>query len=334
MPRELLHADPQNRRKLLNDLRRNEGRLTRVLLQLRRKDGSLFYADADLRLLRDARGKEVGLEGFYRDVSDRMRVQKFLNEETHQLLPEGELFRRLLADAEFHLDYTASLGHQLLTPLSSLIETLRNFQRGVVSQQRLTERLPYVIGQAVVCARLVRNLSYMDKIVRGEEFRRQRVSLAKLAIETKLDFLHLLQEKRLDLVVDDVSLNRYLRVLGHREMLRQVLVNLVDNACKYSQTGSTILVGGKKLGQGAVLEISNVGLPLPKEDQERIFERGYRTRHAQAVIPHGTGLGLWLVRKILEAHDATVQCGEVFDVEAGQKRVQFRIYFPQEVLAR
>lgn len=325
-PREKLYLDPRERARLLDRAREHQGQLTRELQQMRRKDGSFFWAEGDLRIVNDAEGREIGLEGFYRDVTDRILLQGFLNEDTKKVLGEHELFARLKADAEFHLDYLISLGHQLQTPLGSLIETLRNFEKGVMNQRQLAERLPYVIGQAVVCSRLVRNLSYMDKILRGEPFQRQAISLAKLAIETKLDFLHLLRERRLELIVDDESINRHLRVQGHREMLRQTLVNLIDNAIKYSLPGSTIHIRAKVWPQGPTLEISNYGFPISPEDRKQMFQRGFRTKRAQALIPHGTGLGLWLVRKIVEAHDASIRCHEV--IEDGQKRVLFRITFP------
>lgn len=326
-PRERLYLDSDQRAHLLESARKRQGQLTRELAQMRRKDGSLFWAEGDLRIVRDAEGREIAVEGFYRDVTDRILLQGFLNENTKRVLGDDELSARLKADAEFQLDYLISLGHQLQTPLGSLIESLRNFESGVTSQRQLAERLPYVIGQAVVCTRLVRNLSYMDKILRGEPFQHETVSLAKLAIETKLDFLHLLREKRLELAVDDESISRHLRVQGHREMLRQVLVNLVDNAIKYSLPGSVIHIRAKLLQDGPCLEISNQGFPISVEDREKIFQRGFRTNRAQALIPHGTGLGLWLVRKIVEAHDATIRCHEV--IEDGQKRVLFRITKPR-----
>jgi PAS domain S-box-containing protein len=326
LSREILYQEPKQRKSLLERARKNEGKLTREVQQMRRKDGTLFWAEGDLRIVKDSSACEVGLEGFFRDVTDRIRLQGFLNEDTGRVIGDDELFAKLKADAEFQLNYLSSLSHQLQTPLGSLIETLRNFESGVTSQRQLAERLPYVIGQAAVCTRLVRNLSYMDKILRGEPFQRETVPLAKLAIETKLDFIHLLKEKGLELSVDDESLNRYLKVLGHREMLRQVLVNLVDNAIKYSFRGSTIYVRARKWPEGPALEISSLGFPLSEEEREKIFQRGFRTKKAQALIPHGTGLGLWLVRKIVEAHDASIRCQEA--LEEGQKRILFRITFP------
>jgi PAS domain S-box-containing protein len=325
-PRTLLYPEPFTRNHLLNRARDNRGDLPRVLVQMKRKNGELFWGEGDLRILKDERGRETGSEGLYRDVTDRILLQGFINAERGRVLTDSELFTKLEKDAELQLDYLSSLSHQLQTPLGSLIETLRNFERGEISQRDLQQRLPYVIGQVMVCTRLVRNLSYMDKILRGESFEKERVPLAKLAIETKLDFLHLLEEKKLDIRIDDDSLERHVPIQGHQEMLRQVLVNLVDNAIKYSLPNTTITIRGRTQSERNFLEISNQGLPLSAEDREKIFQRGFRTRGAQAVVPHGTGLGLWLVRKIVEAHGATIHCLEV--LEGGEKRTIFRILFP------
>lgn len=325
MPRTGLFGRPEDRERLLTKARNNDLQVSREVVQMRRKDRTPFWAEGDLRILVDTAGREIGSEGFYRDVTERRALQRFLNEDTERILSEDELFERLKEEAAFHLDYLSSLGHQLQTPLSSLIQTLKSLEKGVAGQREIVERLPYVIGQAVVCQRLVRNLSYMDQILRGAEFKREWVSMAKLAIETKLDFLHLLREKRLELTVDDDSLSRVLQIQGHAEMLRQVVVNLVDNAIKYSVPGSSIHIRARRWEEGPTLEITNLGLPIPKDEREKIFQRGHRTEKARAYIPHGTGLGLWLVSKILKAHGATIRFYELDRTEP--KRNLFCIHF-------
>lgn len=325
--RERLYADPLEREKLLAKLRdRPDGQLKGQVITLKRRDESVFQVEVDLRVLRDPQGSEIGIEGFYKDVSDRVQLQGFVGADTRRVLAEEELFTQLKQHAEFHRNYTISLGHQLQTPLGALVENLRNFEQNLNNSLFAKERLPYVIGQAIVCTRLVRNLSYMDKILRGEPFRRENLSLRKLAIETKLDFQHLLKEKNLELTIDDASIERYLQIQGSRELLRQVLVNLVDNAIKYSLPYTTIHIRAQQWPSGNILEVSNQGLPIPPELRERVFERGFRTDRAKALVPHGTGLGLWLVRKILEAHDAKIRCNEI--QEQGQTRIVFHITFP------
>jgi len=332
--RDELYPDPGRRERLLGSLRSRGGRLVRELLQLRRKSGEICWVEGDIRLLTDGAGNEVGVEGLYRDVTDRIKLQRFLarDEGPNYLLADDELFSRLREQAEFQLDYISSIGHQIQTPLSGLVGTLENFQKGLLSQGELLSRLPWVIGQTRVCALLVRNLSYMEQILRGESFTKLSVSLAKLIIETKLDFQQQLLEKRLELQIDDHSLDRHVRVSGHPELLRQVLVNLVDNAIKYSIEGSVIHARGHYWRDGRVLEISNRGISIPSESRERIFQMGFRESRARALVPHGTGLGLWLVRKILEAHDAKILCTE--EIQGGEKRVIFRITFPHPTSSR
>jgi PAS domain S-box-containing protein len=325
--RTLLYPSHRDRKILIDRAICRGGRLVSARQQLRRKDGTRFWAEGDLRVLIDAEGNPRGVEGLYRDVTDRLQLQGFVNARTDKVLMDDELFAKLKENAEFHLDYMSSLGHQLLTPLSSLTGNLRNLERGHLDERRIRERLPYIIGQARVCTRLVRNLSYMDKVLRGEPFHRETVSMARLAIETKLDFLHLLKENRLELHIDDASLNRNLPIHGHREMLRQVIVNLVDNAIKYSLPESTITIRGKyRRREGRVFEITSRGLPIPEQIREEIFKRGFRSNKAKMKVPHGTGLGLWLVRKIVEAHGATINCREIFENE--QRYNLFRIIFP------
>lgn len=332
IPRTVLYPDPATRDRLLKRAWENQGHLPRVLVQMKRKSGELFWGEGDLRILKDPMGQEIGSEGLYRDVTDRISLQGFINVETNRVLTDSELFTKLEKDAELQLDYLSSLSHQLQTPLGSLIETLRNFERGEISQKLLQQRLPYVIGQTVVCTRLVRNLSYMDKILRDEPFKKGRLSFVKLAIETKREFLHLLEERHLEIRINDESIERHVPIQGHQEMLRQVLVNLIDNAIKYSLPNTTIIIRGRKWPEGSALEISNQGLPLSAQERERIFERGFRTKGARAAVPHGTGLGLWLVRKIVEAHGATIRCLEV--LEDGKKRILFRILFPNPPATR
>jgi|HubBroStandDraft_3_1064219.scaffolds.fasta_scaffold15255_2 PAS domain S-box-containing protein len=323
--RTVLYGRLDYRKRLLNRVRRQGGQLWREIVPARRKGGERFYAEMDVRVLRDPTGREIGIEGFYRDVTDRLKLQGFVNADTDRTLTDDELFTHLKRDAEFHLDYISSLSHQLIAPLHALIGTLKNFELREISHEELLRQLPYVIGQAVVCTRLVRNLSYLDKILRGEPFERERVSLLTLALDTKREFAHLLEQKSLALSIDGESLDRNLAVLGHREMLRQVFINLIDNATKYSLPGTSIHVRGRSLRGLGVLEVSNKGLEISEGELEAVFQRGYRTKGAQELVPHGTGLGLWLVRKILEAHRASIRCLVRYD----RRRTLFQIAFPR-----
>lgn len=119
MPRQRLYDDSKSRERLIEKARKNNGQVAQQVVQMRRKDGAPFWAEGDLRILKDSLGCEIGCEGFYRDVTDRIRLQRYLDNDQERLFSEDELFTRLKQDAEFHLDYLSSVGHQLQTPPSA-----------------------------------------------------------------------------------------------------------------------------------------------------------------------------------------------------------------------
>jgi len=331
MNRKDLYADPRVRETVLETARQSPGKIKRFLLRLRRKDKSVFLAEGDLRVAYSSDGFEL-VEGFYRDVSERVQMQGFLNSATDRVLSDNELFEALERDSKAQMNYLASVGHQIRTPLSSAIGTLENLQQGIESPDEIRGRLPYVVAQVRACSQLVRNLSYMDRILRGEDIQRSRVSIAKLVIETKLNVEALLESKCLQLKIETHTMDRFLLVNGDRDLLRQVLVNLIDNAIKYSIPRTTILARAYEWKTGRVLEISNVGLPIPEDERKRIFERGFRAAAAKATVPNGTGLGLWLAKEILARHDATIGC--VQNECPNGSLTTFRITFPHETAPR
>ncbi len=333
--RAVLFENRRARTKLIRRVRRTEaGKLLPVRQTLRRKDRKRVFTEGYIRTIRETleQGRPT-VEGLYRDVTRRLELQSFVDAPADEVVPDEVLSQKFREREQRQHDYLSSLGHQLITPLGSLVGNLDDLRSGLLSDKaEIDDSLRWVTGQAKQCMRMVRNLSYLDKILRREPFVKREVSLAKICVETKIDFLHLLDEKRMRLVVDDRSLDSHLPVRGHADLLRQVMVNLVDNAIKYSRTKSTIEIRGMTWRHGRILEISNEGLPIPPDVREKIFERDFRTNLARATVPHGTGLGLWLVRRILEAHDATIACDQV--EEDGRKRTYFRLTFPHPVPPR
>ena len=326
--RDLLYSDPRERSRLLAEVRAAGGQLLKRIVQMKRKGGSPLVAEADLRLLTDDSGAEVGLEGFYREVTDRIHLQGFLDADMSRVLDDAEVFRRLKAQAEFQQDYLMSLGHQLKTPLLALVETARNIQRRITKSENVAERMGYVIGQTLVCIGLVTNLSYLGKILRNDPIEATEVDLEHLIFLVRSDFTHLLREKKLSFAIDDVSLREHARVKGDRDLLRQVFVNLVDNAVKYSLPETRIFICARSSRAGPVVDVSNEGLKISVDERTKVFERGFRSPPAEAVVPHGTGLGLWLVRRMLQAHRAEIECLTETGL-TGRPRNVFRITFPR-----
>jgi signal transduction histidine kinase len=95
-------------------------------------------------------------------------------------------------------------------------------------------------------------------------------------------------------------------VVGDEERLRQVIGNLLSNAIKYSPSGGTITVGGSASASEVILFVSDQGIGIAPEEQAHVFEHFYRVDNASTRKTQGAGLGLFLVKAVVEAHGGRV----------------------------
>jgi two-component system phosphate regulon sensor histidine kinase PhoR len=92
-----------------------------------------------------------------------------------------------------------------------------------------------------------------------------------------------------------------------REQIKQVLINLIDNAIKYTPEGGEIKINVEEEGDKVYFSVKDSGIGIPKADQERIFERFYRVDKARSRSLGGTGIGLSIVRNIIKQHGSNIQ---------------------------
>ncbi|MBA8877200.1 phosphate regulon sensor histidine kinase PhoR [Phyllobacterium myrsinacearum] len=201
-------------------------------------------------------------------------------------------------------DFIANASHELRTPLASLsgfIETLRGPARNdAVARDNFLEIMH---KQAERMARLIDDLLSLSRI----EMKAHIVVKDQVDLTTVLN--HVVDSLR-PLAADlDIEIERNIdpgpvMVLGDRDELTQVFQNLLENACKYGQSGKKVIVELKNNGEGIKATVQDFGPGIPEEHIPRLTERFYRVNIETSRAQKGTGLGLAIVKHILTRHRA------------------------------
>ncbi|MBI2412155.1 MAG: PAS domain-containing protein [Deltaproteobacteria bacterium] len=203
-------------------------------------------------------------------------------------------------------DFVANVSHELRTPLASIkgySETL--LDGGMDDKETLREFLRVIDRHATRMARLIDDLLVLSRL---ESHQMAIVSapmdLSELITSSIKGFEKQARDKGISIASDTDELPK---VSGDRDRLEQVMVNLLDNAIKYTPSGGEIKVRAEKTDGGVRVDVVDTGIGIPAGDLPRIFERFYRVDKARSRELGGTGLGLAIVKHIIQGHNGKLQ---------------------------
>ena len=209
----------------------------------------------------------------------------------------------LIASGERKDQFMAMLGHELrhpLTPITHAIYLLRKAHQDPAT----VELLETIDTQSQTLLRFVNELLDLSRISRGLiEFRPERIDLAAVARDAVNALQSFLEQRR---HVVSLVLPAALYVRGDADRLRQVVSNLVENAAKYTDPGGRITVTLEPRGGDAVLSVRDTGIGIAAGNLERIFEPFTQSHQPLAGPSGGLGIGLSVVRRIVEVHGGHV----------------------------
>jgi signal transduction histidine kinase len=217
-------------------------------------------------------------------------------------------------------EFTADASHELKTPLCALkgeAEVLLSRKR---SAEEYQEGLAHLIERFDQLNRMINDLILLSK------FDSSQVELKMVSL--RLDFLVqdignlfkiLAEQKGIDLQMGRVQ---EVTIVGDKVRLQQLFTNLIDNAIKYTPEG-TIRITVDKKGENAVVQVTDTGIGIPREEQEKIFKRFYRVDKSRGKESGGVGLGLSISEWIVHAHDGRIRV----ESEIG-KGSTFSVYLP------
>ncbi|HXG67799.1 MAG TPA: heavy metal sensor histidine kinase [Blastocatellia bacterium] len=244
-----------------------------------------------------------------RNLNERLPVARTGDELERLAVALNHMIARL-DDAFQHISrFSADASHELRTPLT----VLRGELEAVAERQPLAQEVRETLGSALEEAerltKIVESLLAISRLDAGEaRMERTRLDLAELAAATTEQMRLLAEDKDISLRYEGAA---GVEVEGDRARLKQVVVNLLDNAIKYTPPGGSVRVMVRTDGDRAVLEVRDSGVGIPADALPHIFKRFYRVDKARSRQMGGTGLGLSIVKSICAAHGGRVEAQSV-----------------------
>ena len=201
--------------------------------------------------------------------------------------------------------FTADASHELQTPLTILKGEMEVALRSPRSPEEYQRILKSALEEIDRIARLVDGLLLLARADAGVlRMDRRPVDLAQLVEEVYGQIRILAEARSVNLRLGPVE---PISVQGDYAHLRRLLLNLVDNAVKYTPPGGHVTISLQSNGGWASIRVDDAGMGIPPEDQARIFQRFYRSAEARSRGEGGAGLGLCIARSIAEAHGGRIE---------------------------
>jgi two-component system phosphate regulon sensor histidine kinase PhoR len=230
-------------------------------------------------------------------------IEIALNQLTEKYKSDIAKMKRL---ERIRTEFLGNVSHELRTPIFTIQGFLETLLNGALEDPKVNRKfLEKAASHTENLNNLLNDLIDISMIESGEmrlSFR--YFNLMDFLTEVVKEFDQILAEKNLQIEIG--QFNRKLEVFGDKSKLRQVFVNLIQNAIKYSNSGKIeIIIEEEKTS--VLLIIKDSGLGIPETDIERIFERFYRVDKTRSKDIGGTGLGLAIVKHIIEAHQSRIE---------------------------
>ena len=274
---------------------------TQIALSGKNKEEVFALRDGNCQLLANpvsTDGKVTGAALLVLDVTEKERAEQMRRE------------------------FTANVSHELKTPLQTISGYAELLANGMVADKDKTAFSEKIYAEAQRMIRLIEDIIKLSNLDEGAvELTRETVDLYATAENTVRSLLPAAKKANVTLSLNGENAEIY----GIPQLLTAVVYNLCDNAIKYNKDGGTVFVNVKNNAENIVLSVRDTGIGIPKEQQERIFERFYRVDKSHSKEVGGTGLGLSIVKHAAKLHDAKI----TLESEVG-KGTEITVIFPKK----
>ncbi len=225
-----------------------------------------------------------------------------------ELDPLAEMLRSqhtdVLAAAKARQDFTANVSHELKTPLTAISGYAELLDGGMVVEEQQKHFYREIRKNADRLLALINDIIRLSELDRkGHEPSFGVIDLYEVVKECMDELTVNAKQRNVNISLEGESCN----VHGSKDMLKELVENLAQNAIRYNNAGGKVLVSVTKRDGRSVLTVRDNGIGIPASEQQRVFERFYRVDKSRSKATGGTGLGLAIVKHIVEIHDAKIE---------------------------
>ncbi len=210
----------------------------------------------------------------------------------------------ILKASKMRQDFTANVSHELKTPLTAISGYAELMEAGMTDEEQVKHFSKQIRQNSGRLLTLINDIIKLSELDSREELVSLETLDLSVLVKKCVDTLQVNAEKH------DVKLScevENCKICANMDMMEELIINLCDNAIRYNYKNGSVFVTVKKEGENVILSVKDTGIGIPKEHQERIFERFYRVDKSRSKETGGTGLGLAIVKHIVALHDAKVE---------------------------
>ena len=227
---------------------------------------------------------------------------KNINDFAKQL---NKMAYELAIDDESRKSFVANVSHELKTPMTSIGGFIDGILDGTIPPEEEKKYLSIVSNEVKRLSRMVVSMLNLSKIEAGEiPLSPTDYDVGKQVFETMLSFEKKIDEKRIEIIGFEEISNVIIR--ADKDLLQQVIYNLLDNAVKFTPENGNIRIYANNDGKKTTVRIRNSGAGVSPEEISRIFERFYKVDKSRSYDVKGVGLGLYIVKTIINMHDGEI----------------------------
>ena len=278
----------------------------------------LFSGASTYRLVMPLREMAAAAVAFGKgDFSQRVPVRS--HDEMGELAQAFNNMASSLAESEnVSRSFVANVSHELKTPMTTIAGFINGILDGTIPADRRDYYLRIVSNEVMRLSRLVRSMLDLSRIDSGKmKLRCSEFDMKEIVFDTMLSFETLINNRHIN--VDGMEDCADIIVNGDADLMHQVVYNLVENAVKFTNEGGTITVSVFERDRNAHVCIRNTGEGISQEELPLVFDRFYKTDKSRSNDKNGMGLGLYIVRTIIQLHGGEIevrsQSGEYCEFE-------------------